>query len=146
MERSVGRAMTRVLLARAVCCVVALTVCIPQTIAEELEQGPSASRHRRPAALALLGSGRHVVVANERSGSLNVDNWPAGRIVAEQDIGRALVNVIRWRDDKLVTLDRAAHELTVLSTADLLDESPQPESIELPFCPRACVWNREGNR
>lgn len=114
-----------------------------------------------------------------------------GCVVAEQDIGRALVDVIRWDDDKLLVLDRAAHELivlstaeperlevlrripvaehpamvrlnpqqtlvavtslwsqtvTVLSTADLLDESPRPESVELPFCPRTCVWNPDGDR
>lgn len=191
MERCVGRAMILVLLARAVCCLVALAVCVPQAVAEESEQGPSAPRHRRPAALALLVSGRHVVVANERSGSLSVVDWRTGRVAAEQDIGRALVEVIRWGDDKLVTLDRAAHEMivlsaaepeqlkvlrrirvaehpamvrlnpqqtlvavtslwsqtvTVLPTADLLDKSPCPESVELPFCPRACAWNSDGNR
>lgn len=183
--------MAQVLLAGAVCCVVALTVCVPETIAEELEQGPSGRRHRRPAALALLGSGRHVVVANERSGSLSVLDWPAGRVVAEQDIGRALVDVVPWGGDKLLALDGAAHELivlsaaepeqlevlrrirvaehpamvrlnpqqtlvavaslwsqtvTVLSTADLVDEFSRPESVELPFCPRACVWNSDGGR
>ncbi len=190
MERCVGRAMIQGLLACAICCVVALTVFIPPSVAEETTQGSSV-RHRRPAALALLGTGRHVVVANERSGSLSVVDWREGRIVAEQDIGRALVDVIRWGDDKLLVLDRAAHELiilsvaelerqevlrrirvaehpamirlnpqqtliavtslwsqtvTVLSTADLLDESPRPESVELKFCPRTCVWNPDGGR
>lgn len=191
MGRCSGRAMTQVLLARAVCCVVALTVCVSQAVAEESVQGPSGPRHRRPAALALLGSGRHVVVANERSGSLSVVDWPAGHVVSEQDIGRALVDAIRWGDDKLLALDRAAHELivlsaaeperlevlrripvakhpamvrlnpqqtlvavtslwsqtvTVLATADLVDKSPCPESVELPFCPRTCVWNPNGSR
>jgi YVTN family beta-propeller protein len=179
-----------VLLACAVCCVVALTVFVPPSVAEETTQGSSV-RHRRPAALALLRSGRHVVVANERSGSLSVVDWQEGRVVAEQDIGRVLIDVIRWGDDKLLALDRAAHELIVLSaaepeqleilrrirvaehpamirmnpqqtqiavtslwsqtvivlsTADLLDESPRPESVELPFCPRTCVWNPDGSR
>lgn len=185
------RAMRLGLLAGAVWCALALSCHSSPSAAEESTQETTAVRHRRPTALALPNDGRLAAVANARSGSLSIVDWQAGRVLAELDLGKSLVDVIRWGNDRLLALDGAAHELivlqaaeparirverripvaehpvvvrlnpqqtqvavaslwsqqvTVLSTAELAGASPKSEVVELPFCPRTCVWNPAGDR
>lgn len=154
-------------------------------------RGPAVARHRRPSALALLQGEQHVAIANERSGSLSIVDWRNGEVLGESDVGRSLVDVVRWGESRLLALDGDAHQLvvlevgappdirvlrrlavaehpiavhlnpqqtrvavtslwsqkvTVIPAASLPAGSHGGELVELPFCPRTCVWSPAGNR
>ena len=55
--------------------------------------GENVPRERQPVALVFVDSGKTVVVANRRSGSLSIIDVATTRTVAEHDVGRGLADL-----------------------------------------------------
>src|SRR4051812_16771392 len=87
---------------------------------------------RRPAALATSGDGTRLYVANRDSGTLSTINVALRCVVAEQDVGRRLSDVVfLGASSRLLATDEANHELLVLETC--------PESSRLKIMRRLAV-------
>jgi YVTN family beta-propeller protein len=71
---------------------------------------------RRPVALALSADGRWLYTANQRSGSVSVNDVEKGAAVAEIAVGRRVSDLVLMPDRRqILATDDDAHELVLLS-------------------------------
>lgn len=80
-------------------------------------QAPSQTqvRRRTPMAMAVVDGGAWLYTANRDSGSITVVDTKSRRVVAEFDVGRALVDLAVAPDGRLLVVDRAASQLLVIA-------------------------------
>jgi len=109
---------------------------------------------RRPVALALSSDGDCLLVANRDSGSISVVSLTTKEVVAEQQIGRRLSDLVPLPGtSRLLATDEAAHELLLLETVgneirvlSRLPVSPYPVSVRLSADGQsatvASLWSR----
>jgi mono/diheme cytochrome c family protein len=103
-------------------------------LSSQAASGEPVSRERQPAALVLVDSGKTIVVANRRSGSLSIIDVAASRTVAEHDVSRGLADLVALKEPgRLLAADQGSNELLLLDCHDLevqvldrLKVSPDP--------------------
>jgi len=115
---------------------------------------PLAQRTRHPIALAMIDSGKTLLVANHRSGSLSVIDAAARNVVAEYDVGRGLADLaVLPGDQYLLAADQASNEVLLIDVrdrkirvADRINVSPNPVRIVVSadgsFGMVASLWSR----
>jgi YVTN family beta-propeller protein len=116
--------------------------------------GPRSQRTRHPAALVVIDSGKTLLVANRRSGSLSVIDAVARKVVAEYDVGRGLVDLAMLPGDRYVlAADQASNEVMLIDihdrkarVVDRIKVSPDPVRLVVPadgsVCIVASLWSR----
>ena len=81
--------------------------------------GEPLPRMRQPVALVIADSGKTILVANRRSGSLSIVDTATGRAVAEHDVGQGLADLAVLKGDRrLLVVDEASRELLLLDYQD----------------------------
>ena len=118
--------------------------------------GELLSRERQPVALVFVDSGKTIVVANRKSGSLSIIDVATTRTVSEHDVGRSLADLdlaALNEPRRLLALDQASNEVLLLDCHDLnvqvldrLKVSPDPVRLTVPgdgtWCAVASRWSR----
>jgi YVTN family beta-propeller protein len=116
--------------------------------------GEPVPRVRQPVALVIADSGKTILVANRRSGSLSIVDTATGRAVAEHDVGQGLADLAVLKGDRrLLVVDEASRELLLLDyhdravrVLDRLKLSPDPVRLALldggASCAVASLWSR----
>ena len=109
---------------------------------------------RHPVALALIDSGKTLLAANRRGGSLSVIDARARKVVAEYDVGRGLADLaVLPGDQYLLAVDQAANEVLLIDerdrkirVVDRIKVSPDPVRLVLAadgsFGMVASLWSR----
>ncbi|MFO1041607.1 MAG: cytochrome c peroxidase [Planctomycetaceae bacterium] len=110
---------------------------------------------RRPVALVITDEGRHLITANQQSGSLSLLDARRMRVQSETSIGKRLSDLVVSPVDNnlLLTTDEESHELLAVRRQDekfavikRLDLSPYPVTIRMTADgSRACIaslWSR----
>ena len=117
--------------------------------------GEPAPRVRQPVALVIADSGKTILVANRRSGSLSIVDTATGRTVAEHDVGQGLADLAALEGDRrLLVVDEASRELLLLDyhdravrVLDRLNLCPGPVRLALleggGSCAVASLWSRQ---
>ena len=115
---------------------------------------PLAARLRQPVALAFAEGGKILLVCNHRSSSVSVIDTTERRVVAEYDVGRALVDLVSLTGgERLLALDQSANELLLLDdrdrsirVVDRIKVSPDPVRLVVladgSSCVVASLWSR----
>ncbi len=115
--------------------------------------GEIVPRERQPIALVFVDSGKSVVVANRRSGSLSIIDVATTRTVAEHDVGRSLTDLAALQEAGLLAVDEGSNELLLLDCHALnlqvlnrLKVSPDPVRVAVlrdgASCAVASRWSR----
>ena len=111
-------------------------------------------RMRHPVAIANADGGKTIIVANRRSGSLSVIDTASRSVVAEDDVGRGLADLVSISGGRyLLALDQTANEFLLLGyqdrryrVLDRLTVSPDPVRLALSAdgstCVVASLWSR----
>jgi YVTN family beta-propeller protein len=115
---------------------------------------PMMQRPRQPVALASADSGRTLLVANRRSGSLSVIDATTRRVVAEHNLGRSLVDLAFLSDGRhLLAVDPLADQLLLtdyrdrsIQVVDRIAVSQNPVRLgvirDQSVCVVASLWSR----
>jgi YVTN family beta-propeller protein len=110
---------------------------------------------RRPVAMVLIGDGKWLLTANQRSGSVSILDLTAGRTVGEVSVGGKLTDLATTADGlQFLALDEEAGELVVLrfGHAELkpirrIKVSPTPVNIQVSAngdrAVVASLWTRQ---
>ena len=108
---------------------------------------------RRPVAAAIVGEGRLLCVANQRSGTLSIVDLEQKEVTAEYKVGDRMSDVVAWDEqDCLLLTDESAHELLVvqlsgqgIDVSQRLSTSRSPVSVAVSEDGRlisvACLWS-----
>ena len=110
---------------------------------------------RRPVALVITDEGRHLITANQQSGSLSLLDARLMSVQSESSIGKRLSDLVVSPVDNnlLLTTDEESHELLAVRRQDekfavikRLDLSPYPVTVRMTADgSRACIaslWSR----
>ncbi len=111
-------------------------------------------RMRHPAALALIDSGKTLLVANHRSGSLSVIDTASQKVVAEDDVGGGLADLAMLPGGRLLlAVDQVSNKVLLIDVrdrkirvVDRIKVSPDPVRVVVPadgsICIVASLWSR----